>query len=74
MQDFALDSLRNIRSTIEAAEGGFVTDEALVSARNSISELLDLDWVMPRAVADVSMHWKVIETFLASVLERKTAP
>ncbi len=54
---------------IEAAERGLVTEEELASARNSMNDLLELDWVMPRAVSEVSIHWKLIEESLRTILE-----
>ena len=72
MQDAALNFLRHIRSTIEAAEQGLLTEEDLVAGRNSLNELLDLDWVMPRAVAEISRYWKVIEGSLRALLVRQS--
>ena len=73
MQDAALNFLRQVRSTLEAAERGLITEDGLSSGRNSMNELLDLDWVMPRAVAEVSMYWKVIEDALRATLGRPAA-
>ncbi len=72
MQDVALDFLRRVHSIIEAAEQGLVTEEDLVSARNSMNDLLEMDWVMPRAVSEVSIHWKMIEECLRTILEGQT--
>ena len=73
MQDAALNFLRQVRSTLEAAERGLITEDGLCAGRNSMNELLDLDWVMPRAIAEVSMYWKVIEDALRAALGRPGA-
>ncbi len=73
MQDAALNFLTRIRSTLEAAEGGKVTAEDLAAGRNAMNDLLDLDWVMPRAVSEVSMHWKLFEESLRAILEGCTS-
>jgi len=74
MQDAALNFLCHTRSLIEAAERGLIVDEDLVAGRNAVNELLELDWVMPRVVAHVSMQWKVIEEALtAARANRATA-
>ncbi len=72
MQDVALDFLRRVRSIIEGAERGLVLEEDLASARSSMNDLLELDWVMPRAVSEVSIHWKLIEESLRTILEGQT--
>ena len=69
MQDAARNFLRHIRSTIEAAERGHITAQELAEGRNSMNELLEFDWVMPRVVSEVSMHWKVLEESLRAILE-----
>jgi hypothetical protein len=69
MQDVAVDFLRRVRSIIEAAERGLVTEDDLSAGRNSMNELLEQDWVMPRAVSDVSIHWRLIEDSLRPVLK-----
>ena len=71
MQDVAVDFLRRVRSMIESAEKGLITEEHLSAARNSMNQLLELDWVMPRTVSEVSIHWKLIEESLRTVLERR---
>ena len=71
MQDVAVDFLRRVRSIIEAAGRGLVTEDDLSDGRNSMNELLEQDWVMPRAVSDVSIHWRLIEDFLRTILEGK---
>ncbi len=72
MQDVAVDFLRRVRSIIEAAERGLLTEEDLAAGRNSMNKLLELDWVMPRAVSEVSIHWKLIEESLRAMLEGQT--
>ena len=37
-----------------------------------MNELLELDWVMPRAVSEVSIHWKLTEEFFRTILEGQT--
>ena len=69
MQDVAVDFLRRVRSIIEAAERGLVTEEDLTAGRNAMNNLLEQDWVMPRAVSEVSIHWKLIEESLRTILE-----
>ena len=69
MQDVAVDFLRRVRSIIEAAERGLVTEDDLSAGRNSMNELLEQDWVMPRAVSDVSIHWRLIEESLRTILK-----
>ena len=71
MQDVAADFLRRVRSMIEAAERGLVTEDDLSAGRNAMNELLEQDWVMPRAVSDVSIHWRLIEDFLRTILKGK---
>ncbi len=73
MQDAALKFLRQTKSFIEAAEGGSLTQEDLAAGRDAMNQLLELDWVMPKAVADVSIQWTVIEEALRAALEDKTA-
>ncbi len=72
MQDVAVDFLQRVRSIIEKAERGLLTEDDLASAYKSMNELLELDWVMPRAVSEVSIHWKMIEESLRSILEGRT--
>ena len=74
MQDVELDFLRRVRSIIEGAERGLVLEEDLASARNLMNDLLELDWVMPRAISEVSIHWKLIEESLRTILEGQTDP
>ena len=69
MRDVAVDFLRRVRSIIEAAERGLVREEDLAAGRYSMNELLEQDWVMPRAVSEVSIHWKLIEESLRTILE-----
>ena len=69
MQDVAVGFLRRVRSIIEAAERGLVTEDDLSAGRNSMNELLEQDWVMPRVVSDVSIHWRLIEDFLRTILK-----
>ena len=69
MQDVAVDFLRRVRSIIEAAERGLVTEQDLAAGRNAMNNLLEQDWVMPRAVSEVSIHWKLIEESLRTILE-----
>jgi len=69
MQDVAVDFLRRVRSIIEAAERGLVTEEDLTAGRDAMNKLLEQDWVMPRAVSEVSIHWKLIEESLRTILE-----
>jgi len=69
MQDVAVDFLRRVRSIIEAAERGLVTEEDLAAGRNAMNKLLEQDWVMPRAVSEVSIHWKLIEESLRTILD-----
>ncbi len=69
MQDVAVDFLRRVRSIIETAEQGLVAEDDLASVRSSMNELLELDWVMPRAVSEVSIHWKLIEEALRKIQE-----
>ena len=71
MQDVAVDFLRRVRSIIEAAERGLVTEDDLSAGRNSMNELLEQDWVMPRAVSDVSIHWRLIEDSLRTIPKGK---
>ena len=71
MQDVAVDFLRRLRSIIEAAERGLVTEDDLSAGRNSMNQLLEQDWVMPRAVSDVSIHWRLIEDFSQNRSEGK---
>ncbi len=71
MQDVAVDFLRRVRSIIEAAERGLVTEDDLSAGRNSMNQLLEQDWVMPRAVSDVSIHWRLIEDSLKLILKGK---
>jgi hypothetical protein len=73
MQDVALDFLRRVRSTIETAEQGVVKEQDLAAGRNSMNELLEQDWVMPRAISEVSIHWKLIEESLRTILERQAS-
>ena len=73
MQDIAVNFLRRSRAIIEAAERGLVTEEELTAGRNSMNELLEQDWVMPRAVSEVSIHWKLIEESLRTILEGKSS-
>ena len=72
MQDVAVDFLRRVRSIIEAAERGLIREEDLAAGRKSMNELLEQDWVMPRAVSEVSMRWKLIEESLRTILEGRT--
>jgi hypothetical protein len=67
MRDVAADFLRRIRSIIEAAERGLVREDDLAAGRHSMNELLEQDWVMPRAVSEVSIHWKLIEESLRTM-------
>jgi hypothetical protein len=69
MRDVAVDFLRRVRSIIEAAERGLVREDDLAAGRHSMNELLEQDWVMPRAVSEVSIHWKLIEESLRTILE-----
>lgn len=69
MQDVAVDFLRRVRSIIEAAERGLVTEEHLAAGRDAMNKLLEQDWVMPRAVSEVSIHWKLIEESLRIIME-----
>jgi hypothetical protein len=69
MQDVAVDFLRRVRSIIEVAERGLVTEDDISAGRNSMNELLEQDWVMPRAVSDVSIHWRLIEDSLRTILK-----
>ena len=69
MQDVAVDFLRRVRSIIEVAERGLVTEDDISAGRNSMNELLEQDWVMPRAVSDVSIHWRLIEDALRTILK-----
>lgn len=73
MQDAALKFLRQISLLIEAAEKGSLTQADLSVGRDAMNELLELDWVMPKAVADVSIQWTVIEEALRAALEDKAA-
>ena len=72
MQDIVVDFLRRAHAIIEAAERGLVTEDDLAAGRNSMNELLEQDWVMPRAVSEVSIHWKLIEESLRTILEGKS--
>ena len=69
MRDVAVDFLRRVRSIIEAAERGLVREDDVAAGRHSMNELLEQDWVMPRAVSEVSIHWKLIEESLRTILE-----
>ena len=69
MRDVAVDFLRRVRSIIEAAERGLVREDDLAAGRHSMNELLEQDWVMPRAVSEVRIHWKLIEESLRTILE-----
>lgn len=69
MRDVAVDFLRRVRSIIEAAERGLVREDDLAAGRHSMNELLEQDWVMPRAVSEVSIHWKLIEESLRTILK-----
>ena len=71
MQNIAADFLRRVRTIIEAAEQGLVKEDDLATGRNAMNTLLEQDWVMPRAVSDVSIHWKRIEECLRSLPERQ---
>ncbi|HWJ18904.1 MAG TPA: hypothetical protein VNR65_09295 [Geobacterales bacterium] len=71
MQDVAVDFLRRVRSIIEAAEQGLVREDNLSAVRTSMNQLLEQDWVMPRAVSDVSIHWRLIEDSLRTFLKGK---
>jgi len=71
MQNVAADFLWRVRTIIEAAEQGLVTEDDLAAGRNAMNALLEQDWVMPRAVSDVSIHWKRIEECLRSLAERR---
>ena len=64
MRDVAADFLRRVRSIIEAAERGLVREDDLAAGRQSMNELLEQDWMMPRAVSEVSIHWRRIEDSL----------
>ena len=64
MRDVAADFLQRIRSIIEAAERGLVREDDLAAGRQSMNELLEQDWMMPRAVSEVSIHWRLIEDSL----------
>ena len=69
MRDVAVDFLQRARSIIEAAEQGLVRGDDLAAGRRSMNELLEQDWVMPRAVSEVSIHWRLIEDSLRTILE-----
>ena len=69
MRDVAADFLRRARSIIEAAGRGLVTEDDLAAGRQSMNELLEQDWVMPRAVSEVSIHWRLIEDSLRTIPE-----
>ena len=69
MRDVAVDFLRRVRSIIEVAERGLVREDDLAAGRHSMNELLEQDWVMPRAVSEVSIHWRLIEESLRTILE-----
>ena len=69
MRDVAVDFLQRVRSIIEAAERGLVSEDDLAAGRQSMNELLEQDWVMPRAVSEVSIHWRLIEDSLRTILE-----
>ena len=69
MRDVAVDFLRRVRSILEAAERGLVREDDLAAGRHSMNELLEQDWVMPRAVSDVSIHWRLIEDSLRTIRE-----
>ena len=69
MRDVAADFLQRARSIIEAAERGLLREDDLAAGRQSMNELLEQDWVMPRAVSEVSIHWKLIEESLRTILE-----
>jgi hypothetical protein len=71
MQNLAADFLRRVRTIIEAAEQGLVKEDDLATGRNAMNTLLEQDWLMPRAVSDVSIHWKRIEECLRSLPERR---
>ena len=73
MQDAALNFLRHARSLIEAAERGPVTEEDLAAGRSAMNELLELDWVMPKAVAEVSIQWTLIEEALRAARKDQAA-
>ena len=66
-----MDFLQRVRSIIEAAERGLVREDDLSAGRTSMNELLEQDWVMPRAVSDVSIHWRLIEDSLRTILKGK---
>jgi hypothetical protein len=68
MRDVAVDFLRRVRSILEAAERGLVREDDLAAGRHSMNELLEQDWVMPRAVSEVSIHWRLIEDSLRTLL------
>ena len=69
MRDVAVDFLRRVRSILEVAERGLVREDDLAAGRHSMNELLEQDWVMPRAVSEVSIHWRLIEDSLRTILE-----
>ena len=71
MQDVAVDFLRRVRSIIEAAERHLVTEDDLHAGRNAMNQLLEQDWMMPRAVSDVSIHWRLIEDSLRTFVKGK---
>jgi hypothetical protein len=73
MQDAAQNFLRHARSLIEAAGRGNITEEDLAAGRNAMNELLELDWVMPKAVAEVSIQWTVLEQALRAAREDSAA-
>ena len=39
-------------------------EDDLAAGRQSMNELLEQDWMMPRAVSEVSIHWRRIEDSL----------
>jgi hypothetical protein len=69
MRDVAVDFLQRVRSIIEAAERGLVREDDLAAGRQSMNELLEQDWVMPRAVSEVSIQWRLIEDSLRTIRE-----
>ena len=73
MRDVAVDFLRRVRSIIEAAERGLAKEDDLAAGRHSMNELLEQDWVMPRAVSEVSIHWRLIEDSLRTILAGQAA-
>jgi len=69
MRDVAVDFLQRARSIIDAAERGLLREDELAAGRQSMNELLEQDWVMPRAISEVSIHWRLIEDSLRTILE-----